>query len=168
MCLGSNLGKIIRIDTLPGETVAGLTTDVDDEFESDWLKLLRRSSFSRVRNPSILMIFLQPNNKGKPLKITGFTLPSHVTMNRQTTHTCKKWQIKNLLKNNCRPCADVTFIDLTWIEVTKNPTIYNIMCWFAGTPKRLMFQALFFFFKFFIDLGHSKLFIFIFCKYMKK
>jgi len=33
------------------------------------------------------MIFLQPTNQGKPLKITGFTLPSHVTMKRQTTHT---------------------------------------------------------------------------------
>jgi hypothetical protein len=98
MCLGSNLEKIKPNDTLPGETVAGLTTDVDDEFESDWLKLLRRSSFSRVRNPSILMIFLQPTNQGKPLKITGFTLPSHVTMKRQTTHTYKKWQIKKLVR----------------------------------------------------------------------
>ena len=124
MGLGSNLGKIIPNDTLPGETVAGLTTDVDDEFESDWLKLLRRSSFSRVRNPSILMIFLQPTNQGKPLKITGFTLPSHVTMKRQTTHTCKKWQIKNLLKKQLQTLCRCHFY---WFDMNSsdNSTFYS-------------------------------------------
>ena len=47
----------------PGDTVAGLTTDADDELESDWLKLLRRSSFSRVRSPSILNDFYCHHNQ---------------------------------------------------------------------------------------------------------
>ena len=91
----------------PGDTVAGLTTgppcpddpDRDDalcEFESpDWLKLLRLSSFSRVRNPSILMIFLQPTNQNNALKINR---PGPMDKHQ---HTCKTRQ-KICLKNNFR------------------------------------------------------------------
>ena len=60
----------------------------------------------------------------------------------------------------------------------RNPksTILNtLVCWFAGTndlsTKRLTFQALFFFSNFIqtnTHLGYSKLFIFHFCKFIRK
>ena len=53
---------------------------------------------------------------------------------------------------------------------SKNPTIFNIICWLTGRndslTKHLMFQPLFSF-KFLIDWGHSKLFIFIFSTYKR-
>ena len=58
---------------LPGETVAGLTTDADDVLESDWLKLLRRSSFSRVRSPSILNDFYSQPIKTKQILVPTTT-----------------------------------------------------------------------------------------------
>ena len=53
--------------------------------------------------------------------------------------------------NNSSPCTLIlVFLSTSaYNSITRNPTIYNIIRWFAGTndlsTKSLMFQALFFF-----------------------
>ena len=55
-----------------------------------------------------------------------------------------------------------------------NPTIFNIIRWFAGSPGQMTRRPSIwcskyhFFIWFSIDLGHSKLFIFCFYKFIKK
>ena len=67
------------------------------------------------------------------------------------------------LKNSDFACV------ILWLQ-TKNPTIFNVICWVVGTnnssTKHLMFQALIFFI-ISIDLGHSKFFIYVYEKSLK-
>ena len=66
------------------------------------------------------------------------------------------------LSGSCQKETQVGVASCLCLHVTRgalNPSIYNIICWFAGTndksTKRLMFQAIYFF-KFFIDFTMRK------------
>jgi hypothetical protein len=64
-----------------------------------------------------------------------------------------------------KPCIIGKYWPYYLVLLTRNPTIYNIICWFAGpmgqtTPRPSVWRSKYFFFR--ISYRHSKLFIFIF------